>query len=106
MADWVNNGSYQDLSNLALKSLAVTSQEGGNMRASNEDAMTAPGSQPVDVMESAGHYFSNDPTIEMTNDTQIKPGTDGKPSARSGSGHAPGAPNWGKTSAPNVVREK
>jgi len=106
MADWVNNGSYQDLSNLALKSLAVTSQEGGNMRASSEEAMTAPGSQPVDVMESAGHYFSNDPTIEMTNDTQIKPGTDGKPKARGTAAPAPGAPDWGKTSAPNVVRGK
>jgi hypothetical protein len=103
MPEWENHGSCQDISDVTPKdpisALSPTSQEGGNMRASNEDALTAPGSQPVDVMEDAGRYFTNDPTIEVSNDTPIEPGTDGKPQAsKSADGiHNPGAPGWHRT---------
>ena len=40
----------QDLSSLAAGSLAPTSQAGGNMMSSNAQAMTAPGSEPVDPL--------------------------------------------------------
>jgi hypothetical protein len=104
MAEWVNNGSCKDISELAMKSLAPTSQAGGNMVSSNEEAMTAPGSQPVDVLKDRD--VQSDPAIEMSNDTAIRPGTDGKPKARGSKGHAPGAASWGKTTAPDVAREK
>jgi hypothetical protein len=95
MADWVNNGSCQDLSSLAKNSLAPTSQAGGNMVSSNEEAMTAPGSQPVDVL--TDRDVQSDPAIEMSNSTPVKPGTDGNP--QPGNDHLPPAPAWGKTSA-------
>jgi hypothetical protein len=106
MADWVNNGSCQDLSDVLpgdpISVLAPTSQEGGNQQSSNELAMTAPGSQPVDILKDRETQV--DPKIEPTNSTQIKPGTDGKP--QPGNDHLPSAPSWGKTTAPSVVREK
>jgi hypothetical protein len=40
----------QDLSHLAAGSITATSQAGGNMMSSNDLAMTAPGSQPVDPL--------------------------------------------------------
>lgn len=104
MADWVNNGSCQDLSSLAKNSLAPTSQAGGNMVSSNEQAMTAPGSQPVDVLKDRD--VQSDPTIEMSNSAQIEPSTDGKPSARDSGSQLPGPPSWGKTTTPSVVRRK
>lgn len=100
----------QDLSGLfpkdPISALTPTSQEGGNMRASNEEAMTAPGSQPVDVMHPAGDYFGNDPTITPSNDVAIAPGTDGKPQA-SGQAHeySPAPPAWKATGTPGVVRQ-
>ncbi len=74
------------------------------MRASNEVAMTAPGSQPVDVMESAGHYFSNDPTITPSNKAKIAPGKDGKPQASGQAGKPQGSARWTSTSTPDVIR--
>lgn len=40
----------QDLSHLSDGSLAVSSMSGGNTVSSNDAAMTAPGSEPVDPM--------------------------------------------------------
>lgn len=37
----------RDLSKLAKNALAVSSMEGGNQQTDNDDAMTAPGSMPV-----------------------------------------------------------
>lgn len=101
--EWTNNGSIRDISDLAADSLTPTSQAGGNMMSSNSAAMTAPGSEPVDPLpdrKEQGNPALDVPAAEM------KPGTDGKPRARGGSGYAPGAPGWGKTTAPNVVRER
>jgi len=100
----------KDLSSLLpgdpISALVPTSQEGGNMRASNEQAMTAPGSQPVDIMQPAGTYFLNDPTVTPSNSSAIEPGTDGKPQASGQSrGYAPGAPAWTGTSSPDTVRK-
>jgi hypothetical protein len=99
----------QDLSSLLpgdpVSALTPTSQEGGNMRASNEEAMTAPGSQPVDVMHPAGDYFGNDPAITATNKGAIPPGTDGKPQASSQRWTGPGTAAWSRTATPGVVRK-
>lgn len=99
----------QDLSGIfapdPISALVPTSQEGGNMRASNELAMTAPGSVPVDVMEPAGEYFHNDPTVGASNAGVIAPATDGKPQASGQArGYSPAAPAWTGTSTPAVVR--
>ena len=40
----------QDLSHLAANSVTATSQAAGNMVSSNDQAMTAPGSRPVDPL--------------------------------------------------------
>ena len=39
-----------DLSHLAANSITATSQAAGNMVSSSDQAMTAPGSQPVDPL--------------------------------------------------------
>lgn len=54
----------QDLSHLAAASLAVTSQAAGNMMSSNEQAMTAPGSEPVDPLPDRSKQ--GDPTLDVT----------------------------------------
>lgn len=101
----------QDLSKVVFASdpvsaLVPTSQEGGNMRASNELAMTAPGSVPVDVMEPAGEYFHNDPTVESSNAAVIEPASDGKPQASGQArGYNPAPPAWTTTGSPQVVRK-
>jgi hypothetical protein len=100
----------QDLSNLLpgdpISALVPTSQEGGNMRATNEQAMTAPGSPPVDVMQPAGEYFHNDPTVSQSNADVITPASDGKPQASGqASGYSPAPPAWKATSTPGVVRQ-
>jgi hypothetical protein len=110
MADWVSSGSYQDLSKGIfsrdpISVLVPTSQEGGNMQASNEEAMTAPGSVPVDIMQPAGSYFSNDPTVTPSDGTAITPGTDGKPPARGEGWVPPGKPAWGRTTVPGITRK-
>src|SRR5205814_9050932 len=75
--------TMQDLSNILpvdpVSALAPTSQAGGNMLSSNEEAMTAPGSQPVDVL--TDRDVQSDPKITPSNKAEIAPGTDGKPKA-------------------------
>lgn len=89
-----------------ISALVPTSQEGGNMRASNELAMTAPGSAPVDVMQPAGEYFHNDPAMTTSNAEVITPGSDGKPQASGqAQGYAPAAPRWAPVNPPVVVRK-
>lgn len=101
----------QDLSKVVFASdpisaLVPTSQEGGNMRASNEDAMTAPGSVPVDVMQGPGEYFHNDPNITVSNATAIQPASDGKQQASGQArGYSPGAPAWAPVNPPVVQRK-
>lgn len=113
MADWVNKGSYQDLSHGIfpvdpITALAPTSQAGGNMLAQegNDNAMTAPGSPPVDELQPRLSQVNEDPTITPANSAQIKPGDDGKPQASKNQGHLPPAPAWKATAKPDVVREK
>jgi hypothetical protein len=55
----------QDLSHLAANSMTVTSQAGGNMQSSNEQAMTAPGSDPVDPLPD--RTKQGNPTLQVTN---------------------------------------
>lgn len=105
MATWVNNGSYQDLSDLLpggkVSVLAPTSQAGGNMTSSNEQAMTAPGSQPVDKL--VDRAVQSDPTIEVSG-PELPPGEDGKPQPKT-TWSPPGEPSWKPTTVPDVVRQ-
>lgn len=101
----------QDLSKAVFASdpisaLVPTSQEGGNMRASNMDAMTAPGSVPVDVMQGPGEYFHNDPHVTVSNATAIQPASDGKQQASGQArGYNPAPPAWTSVSSPAVQRK-
>lgn len=101
MADWEpNSGSLQDLSHLAVNSITATSQAAGNMTSSNRQAMTAPGSQPVDPLPPT--MDQDDPNLTMS--PEIPVGTSGKPEPGNGPPAAP-RPAWGKTTTPDVERE-
>lgn len=102
--DWVNNGSYQDLSGmpLARSSLWPTSQAGGNMTSSSQDAMTAPGSEPVDPLPDRAEQ--GDPAVRLP--PPVPPGTSGKPQASGQAGpQAARHPAWGRPATPGVTRE-
>ncbi len=58
-----------DLSHLATNSIWATSQEAGNQQASNSDAMTAPGSEPVDVLVNKDVH--NDPHVDTKPDPHV-----------------------------------
>ena len=65
----------RDLSHLAADSLAVSSMAAGNMVSSNEHALTAPGSRPVDPLPD--RTDQGDPAIEVGAPRAV--GDDGKP---------------------------
>lgn len=92
----------EDLSNLAIDSMWVTSQAGGNMVASNDGAFSAPGSQPVDKLKDRD--VQSDPHVEMP--ARKPPGTNGRPQA-SGQQDRTGAPKpaWKPAGTPNPTRE-
>lgn len=110
MADWVNKGSYRDLSGMLpgdpVTALVPTSQAAGNMMSSNKNAMTAPGGVPVDPLPPSKDQGSVD--IDVAG-SAIPPGTDGKPHARGqvqAAPGSPGAPSWKPTTAPQTVRTR
>ena len=107
MADWVNNGSYRDLSSVLpgdpISAIAPTSQQGGNQVWDQSHAMTAPGGESGDLGDGPNHpIVTGPPRIDAAK--QIPPGTDGKPKATAGSIPAGGA-RWSKTTVPVVNRE-
>lgn len=104
MADWVNKGSYANISDLLpsdpITALVPTSQAGGNMMSSNEYAMTAPGGEPTDPLpdrSKQGH-------VKVDAQSKLPPGEDGKPQAKGEDWSPPGAPAWKSTTVPEVVR--
>lgn len=100
---WENKGSYQDMSGLAADSIWPSSQAAGNMTSSSRQAMTAPGSAPVDPVPDRNEQ--GDPTIRLGAEMPVA--TSGKPQASRQAGAAPsGKARWGKTTAPKVVRSK
>ena len=100
MADWVNNGSYKDISDLAKDSIVPTSQQAGNQVWAN-NAMTAPGGASGDLGEDVGKpVVAHAPVLDEQ--AEIEPGDDGKP--QPGNDHLPSSPSWGKTTVANVVR--
>jgi hypothetical protein len=107
MATWKSSGSSQDLSGMAKDSMWPSSMAGGNMASSNEKAMTAPGSDPVDPLPDRAKQ--GDPTVDIPESIPI--GTSGKPKARAATNpeiaaaRAAAAARWQKTSTPTVVRE-
>lgn len=90
----------QDLSNMlkpdTVSVLAPTSQAGGNQIVSNENAHTAPGSQPAQPATSlTGEVLNhNAPVIEQSG-SKIPTGTDGKPQPKET--YSPAAPAWKNT---------
>jgi len=106
MPEWQDSGgSYQDLSAmpLAKSSMWPSSQAAGNMTSSNAQAMTAPGSDPVDPLPDRAEQ--GDPSVTVGK--AIPPGTDGKPQASGQAGPAPRRrAAWGRTTTPDVLREK
>ena len=54
----------EDLSHLAQNGPWITSQAGGNMVSSNEQAMTAPGSKPTDPLPD--RTDQGDPTVNFS----------------------------------------
>ncbi len=90
----------EDLSKLAKDSMWSSSQAAGNMTSSNEEAMTAPGSPPVDPVQPAADQ--GDPTVKLG--APMKTGTDGKPQASSQASYNPSPVRWGSTTTPAVVR--
>lgn len=75
----------QDLSALAKDSMWVTSEAAGNMTSSNEKAMTAPGSRPVDPLPDRDDQ--GDPTVDLGSP---KPPTVGT----TGGGYTPSPVAW------------
>ena len=59
----------KDLSELAADSMWISSQEAGNQQADNSGAMTAPGSEPVDVL--VNRDVHNDPHVDTTPDPHV-----------------------------------
>jgi hypothetical protein len=92
----------RDLSPLAKDSMTATSQAAGNMTSSPAQAMTAPGSEPVDPLPPTEEL--DNPNLEMT--APIPPGTSGKPQASRQAGPwNPPRPAWKPAEAPDVVRD-
>jgi hypothetical protein len=77
----------QDLSSLAQGSLSVSSMSGGNTVSSNEAALTAPGSPPVDRVPGVGEQ--PDPALTWTAKTVSV--------YEHGSGYAPQPAMWKDT---------
>ena len=80
----------QDLSHLAANSIVPTSQAGGNMMSSNDLAMTAPGSRPVDPLPDRDKQ--GDPHLDVPAATPV--GT--SPARRPGS-YSPAPVSWKDT---------
>jgi hypothetical protein len=75
----------RDLSHLAADSMWVTSQSAGNMTSSNEQALTAPGSRPVDPLPAD----MGDPKVDVP---AVKPPT----TPEHGAGYTPSPVTWKK----------
>ena len=72
---------------LAAGSLAPTSQAGGNMMSSNAQAMTAPGSEPVDPLPDRDHQ--GEPTLDVGSKQPVGTAQDRRPT-----GYAPSPAAW------------
>jgi hypothetical protein len=80
----------QDLSHLAAGSITATSQAGGNMVSSNEQAMTAPGSRPVDPLPDRDKQ--GDPRLDVPAATPV-----GTAAARRPVSYSPSPVSWKDT---------
>lgn len=91
----------KDLSSLLpsdpITALAPTSQAGGNMMSDSKQAMTAPGSEPVDPLPDRSDQ--GNPKVTASNGQKIMPAHDGKPQASKQLDTTPAPrPAWTKTS--------
>jgi len=106
MADWVNKGSYVDLSTLLpgdpSSALVPTSQHAGNQVWAN-NAMTAPGGASGDLGNDLDQaVVVTAPKVETQ--SKLPPSEDGKPQPKGQDWSPPGAPAWKSTTVPDVVR--
>lgn len=87
--EWENNGSYEDLSNLAKNSITAGSMSATNTVSDESAAQSAPGS----TSESTDGVKQGDPSLDVPA-AEMPPGTDGKP--RTTAGEPPKSrPGWG-----------
>lgn len=93
----------QDLSHLAENSITATSQAAGNMLSSNAQAMTAPGSEPVDPLPDRARQ--DDPNLTQSG-PDLPVGYSGKPQAseQAGTPSQP-RPQWAPAATPGVTRD-
>jgi hypothetical protein len=80
----------QDLSHLAAGSITATSQAGGNMMSSNDLAMTAPGSQPVDPLPDRAKQGT--PELDVPAATPVGTAPERKPTS-----YSPSPVSWKDT---------
>lgn len=90
----------QDLSNLlkpdSVSVLAPTSQAGGNQIVDNENAMTAPGTQPAQPATSiTGEVLNHNAPVIPASGPKIPVGSDGKPQPKET--YSAPAPAWKNT---------
>lgn len=71
----------QDLSGMAANGPWVTSQAGGNMMSSTEQAMTGPGSPPADPLPDREHQGDPKVTLAAKPRAVLEHGTSYSPSA-------------------------
>lgn len=107
MADWVNKGSYKDLSgSLDPDPVSVTvptSQHAGNQVWAN-NARSAPGGKSGDLGNDLNQAVVVDaPTVEVAGKVPVS--DDGKPQARGQDWTPPGSPAWKPTAVPETIRE-
>ena len=90
----------RDLSPLAKDSVTATSQAAGNMTSSASNAMTAPGSQPVNPLPPATDQ--DDPDIAVPRPIPVS--WTGKPPPRASPSWHPPAPRWAPAGSADVAR--
>ena len=90
----------EDLSALTRNSITATSQAAGNMTAgNNRQAMTAPGSQPVDPLPPTNNEYN--PNLEMSPEVPVS--WTGKPPPRPDNWNPP-PPRWAPARPQGVTR--
>ena len=106
MADWVNKGSYKDLSDVIpgdpVSCLTPDSMHAGN-QVWERNSMSAPGGASGDLGNNLGSaVVIHAPVIEAQDKTE--PGDDGKPQPDDSWSAPP--PSWKPTTVPDVIRTK
>src|SRR5579859_1370074 len=103
MADWVNNGSIRDVSDLSKGSIGVRT---GSMAATNTVSVTPDFGAPGTDSESVKPEQIQSPPVLESDGPHVSPGDDGKQKTPRSSPYNPGPPAWKPTQVPDVVRDR